>query len=764
MNPRTLSLVTSTFVIAVASRSALAQDGAPPLQWAGAGHYEISGLDLTPDGAQLVTCSSIDETIKVWNSADGSFVRTLVGPIGGVEDIALSPDGTRLVSGGEVVFGGNVSAMLIWDLASGTITQQLAPADNLIFAVDWSPVDDLVAAGDQANVIHLWNPTTGVLVRTISVGGFGGVFDLAFSADGKRIVAGYADHKSRIWDVNTGALLLTLKGHKNFVDSVAFSPDGARVASGSWDNDIRTWNASTGALEHVLQGHTDIVRDLAFSPDGLTLASGSWDDTVKLWDAASGGLLNTFTFAHPDFVNALRYTDDGARLATGGIGSGGFMLDATTGAVLARIGHHRANIHDVTISADQSRLISGSGDFDARVWDARTGADLVTFTGHDDVVNAVAVTADGTLAISGSGSPPPDTLDFSVRIWDAGTGSELHVLFGHVDGTTGVELAKDEKSVFTGGRDAQIKQWDVATGALLKTYGSGTGPVAAMELSPDGTRLAICGNTSRIVDAATGTLQASLVVPGGNTLSSVNWSTDGTRVLAGVNAYANNVLLFDSSTGVLLRTLSGDPAGFVQGVALSPDGHTAACGSGYSRTIRTFSVDDGTPFKVWDQETGWGPFPLLPLAYAADGRLFYGRADATVVMSNCPGHITAYGAGCPGSGGFVPALAVSGCATAGGAINLSIDRALGGSNAFLLLGLGRGSKLFKGCTLLVDPLVPPFVPLVLGGSGPGNGSLAFTGILPSNAPEVIFILQAWILDAGGVKGWATTNGVEVSIE
>jgi hypothetical protein len=304
----------------------------------------------------------------------------------------------------------------------------------------------------------------------------------------------------------------------------------------------------------------------------------------------------------------------------------------------------------------------------------------------------------------------------------------------------------------------------VASGALLQTYGSGTGAIAAMELSPDGLRLATCGDTARIVDAATGTLQASLVVPGGNALSSLNWSSDGQRVLVGVSAYGDNLLLYDANTGALLTTFSGDPDGFVQGVALSPDGHTAACGSGYSRTIRTFFVDDGAPLKVWDQETGAGPFPLLPLAYAADGRLAYGRADATVVMSECPGHITTYGAGCPGSGGFVPALALSGCATAGGAITLSIDQALGGSSGFLLLGLGRGSIPLSSCTLLVSPLVFPFVPVVLGGSGPGNGSLAISANLPSNAPKLVFTLQAWILDSGGVDRWATTNGVEVSIE
>ena len=329
-----------------------------------------------------------------------------------------------------------------------------------------------------------------------------------------------------------------------------------------------------------------------------------------------------------------------------------------------------------------------------------------------------------------------------MRIWDAVTGAELFNLFGHTDGTTGVELAKDEKTVFTGGRDAQIKQWDVATGALLQTYATGTGPVTEMELSPDGTRLAIAGNSSRIVDAATGALPVSIVVPGGNVLSSLNWSPDGQRLLVGVSAYGNNLLLYDANTGALLRTISGDPDGFVQGVALSPDGHTAACGSGYSRTIRTFRRRRHTVQGVGPGGR-LGPVPLLPLAYAADGRLAYGRADATVVMSNCPGHITPYGTGSAGNGGFVPALALSGCATAGGAIHLSVDQALGGSHGLLLFGLGRGSLPFKGSTLLSTRSCRRSCRSCSAARGRATDRSRCRASCRQHS-EIVFTLQAWI--------------------
>ena len=110
-------------------------DGAPPLQWVGAGHYDISAVDLTSDGALLVTSSSTDETIKVWNTSDGSFVRTLAAHLGGVEDLALSPDDTRLISGGETAFGSGVSSVLVWDVAKGEVLLQIPTTGSLVFSV-----------------------------------------------------------------------------------------------------------------------------------------------------------------------------------------------------------------------------------------------------------------------------------------------------------------------------------------------------------------------------------------------------------------------------------------------------------------------------------------------------------------------------------------------------------------------------------------------------------------------------------------------------
>ena len=70
-----------------------------------------------------------------------------------------------------------------------------------------------------------------------------GVYSVAFSFDGKRVVTGSRDNTAKIWEVETGMELLTLKGHGNYVESVAFSPDGKRVVTGSADSTAKIWDS-----------------------------------------------------------------------------------------------------------------------------------------------------------------------------------------------------------------------------------------------------------------------------------------------------------------------------------------------------------------------------------------------------------------------------------------------------------------------------------------------------------------------------------------
>ena len=93
---------------------------------------------------------------------------------------------------------------------------------------------------------------------------------LTFSPDGRLLASSRIPRRTPvgIWDVQKGSLLRELPGGS--APSVAFSPDSTLLATGHWDNTARLWEMPSGNLKATLKGHVQPVhgrRLLAGWPD-----------------------------------------------------------------------------------------------------------------------------------------------------------------------------------------------------------------------------------------------------------------------------------------------------------------------------------------------------------------------------------------------------------------------------------------------------------------------------------------------------------------
>jgi len=279
--------------------------------------------------------------------------------------------------------------------------------NGLVSSVALSSDGTRIVSGSSDQSVRVWDALTGAELMALN-GHTDWVTSIAFSSDGTRIVSGSSDQSVRVWDALTGAELMALNGHTDWVTSVAFSSDGTRIVSGSSDQSVWVWDALTGAELTALNSHTGSVTSVAFSNDGTRIVSGSKDQSVRVWDASMGAELMALN-GHTNWVTSVAFSSDGTRIVSGSGDQSVRVWDASTGAKLMALNGHTDLVTSAMFSSDGTRIVSGSGDQSVRVWGASTGAELMALNGHTDLVTSAMFSSDGTRIVSGSG-------DQSVRV------------------------------------------------------------------------------------------------------------------------------------------------------------------------------------------------------------------------------------------------------------------------------------------------------------------------------------------------------------
>jgi WD40 repeat protein len=238
------------------------------------------------------------------------------------------------------------------------------------------------------------------------------VNSIAMSPDGQILASGSRDGTIKLWHIQDGKEIYTLKdqptnNHPSFyypsiqpVYSVAFSPDGKILASGSGYKTITLWKVKSGKKLGVLKGHMQSVRSVAFSSDGEILASGSEDRTIKLWQVQERITIDTLT-GHKNTVNSVAFSPDGKSLVSG----------SSDGNIKLWCGERNceSTIQTWQPSSEQRMLLTSSLRHNLWNKDVKT----VCTTGHGQSVHSVAFRPDGGEVASGSSSSGFN----SVKVW-----------------------------------------------------------------------------------------------------------------------------------------------------------------------------------------------------------------------------------------------------------------------------------------------------------------------------------------------------------
>jgi len=571
---------------------------------------------FSPDGQSILTAAG--DGVSVWDALTGQRTTTVQSPR--TSRAAFSPDG-RIFAAGQT----HVRTVRIWSVQDGSLVSnwnvQTWP-EEIAFSPDGSRL--LISSYDafgNNNPSRLWSVRDGMEIAAFS-GHKSYTRTASFSRDGKLIATASMDGTARLWDGITGKLHAELGAEspgiliepgtdrRDHEVNSSFSPDGELLATASLDGPIHIWDVERASQRAQLRGHDRLVEHLEFSPDGGRLVTASHDGTARIWDI--DGVLTT-TLRHERAPRFAAFSADGTRLVTLGTDNLAHLWETMTGKEIGTWGDRRgAPLVYATFSPDGRNILITSQDGRVILYDAENWREVARFEGHDLSVRDAQFSPDGRLLISSS-------VDRTTRLWDASTGAPIAALEAG-GGLRDGRFSPDGSLALTGSKGGTIQLWH-ADGSKGMSFAVPNTQISAAAFSPDGLLLATASfdGTATLWSIADGRTVATFK-GGTEFLSDIEFSRTGdSLVVASRDGTARIWSVKDPANPIVLRGHDGA----VGSAVFSPSGLYVVTSSSQDRTVRLWAAESGRQIAILagqEDARSVDPAPTYA-AFSPDGTL-----------------------------------------------------------------------------------------------------------------------------------------------
>lgn len=304
------------------------------------------------------------------------------------------------------------------------------------------------------------------------------------------------------------AAAIYLNGHKDNVYCMQF--DEHKIITGSRDRTIRVWDTHTYQCIRKIGPPSDPLdrSELQLEPVNPQGLYPMCSITTSSPDPSGGQAPKDY---HNASILCLQY--DNEVLVTGSSDFTCIVWSIVDNyKPIRRLRGHAAGVLDVCM--DERYIITCSKDSTIVVWDRHSGELLRRLVGHRGPVNAVRMR--GNLLASASG----DTMS---KLWNLETGVCIKEFSSRDRGLACVEFSEDGRTIFAGGKDQIIFEYDTHTGMVVRQLKGHKSLVRSLHLDSANNRI-VSGSydgSVKVWDGARGSHSRD----GGLKISFEGWTT-----------------------------------------------------------------------------------------------------------------------------------------------------------------------------------------------------------------------------------------------